>query len=443
MKSVDVVVVGGGFAGVTAARELSQAGHSVVLLEGRDRLGGRTWYRKFEGREQHVEIGGTWVKPSRQRYVEAELQRYGIGTVPSPEAEDFRWVLDGKVHHKNFPLPMGQWGDFERAIARIDADAARLRFYEEPLGQAGLEDLDVPFSDYLDGLNVAAAIKEFLSSWTVFYFGAYAQDLSALHVLSYVTGLGSAIDWYLLTDKIAGGTKTLIEAIIDDCNAEVHLETPVQSITQTGARVQVTTRYGEVYDARSVVVTAPINTWNNIEFQPPLQGSHAAMAAEKHAGRAVKVFALVRGLDKNIFGTGLSTRLKWISTQFTTEEGQYLCGFGMPEDLDPHDVQGITDAIHEFAPEAEVLATDSHDWNRDEFSEGTWMAYAPGQIMKHSHGIQESHGRVAFANSDLASAWAGWFDGAIESAFRASTTVAQWLETDHENAAGAAAEING
>jgi monoamine oxidase len=48
------------------------------------------------------------------------------------------------------------------------------------------------------------------------------------------------------------------------------------------------------------------------------------------------------------------------------------------------------------------------------------MAYRPGQVMAHSAGIQQPQGRIAFAGSDLASGWAGWIDGAIESGHRAA-----------------------
>ena len=70
-----------------------------------------------------------------------------------------------------------------------------------------------------------------------------------------------------------------------------------------------------------------------------------------------------------------------------------------------------------------MVATDAHDWNADEFSRGTWMAYRPGQVMRHASGLQRPEGRLAFAGSDLASGWAGWIDGAVESGHRAAFDV--------------------
>ena len=84
----DVIVVGAGFAGLTAARELSHAGRRVAIVEARDRIGGRTWLTQRMG--LNLELGGTWVHWT-QPYVWAELRRYGIGLAPSPVHEKASW----------------------------------------------------------------------------------------------------------------------------------------------------------------------------------------------------------------------------------------------------------------------------------------------------------------------------------------------------------------
>ena len=90
----DVVVIGGGFAGLTAARELRHRGYSVLILEARERLGGRTWVTDFAGIP--VEMGGTWVH-WLQPHVWAEISRYGLGIVESPHAERAGWVTGGSL----------------------------------------------------------------------------------------------------------------------------------------------------------------------------------------------------------------------------------------------------------------------------------------------------------------------------------------------------------
>src|SRR5215467_6311903 len=89
VDTYDVVVIGGGFAGVAAARELRHRGRRVLILEARDRLGGRTWVSEFSGLP--VEMGGTWVH-WMQPYVWAEIGRYGLQIVESPHAERCGWI---------------------------------------------------------------------------------------------------------------------------------------------------------------------------------------------------------------------------------------------------------------------------------------------------------------------------------------------------------------
>ncbi|MGH3784891.1 MAG: FAD-dependent oxidoreductase [Pseudonocardiaceae bacterium] len=75
--SSDVIVIGGGFAGVTAARDLSRSGHSTVLLEAKDHIGGRAWSRPFVGRDFEITMGGAFVDPERQPNTVREVKRYG------------------------------------------------------------------------------------------------------------------------------------------------------------------------------------------------------------------------------------------------------------------------------------------------------------------------------------------------------------------------------
>ena len=89
----DVIVVGGGFAGVTAAREAAREGRTVLLVEARDRLGGRTWTAPWAGRD--IEYGGGWVH-WHQPYTWSEILRAGLEVELSEDAEEAGWWVDGE-----------------------------------------------------------------------------------------------------------------------------------------------------------------------------------------------------------------------------------------------------------------------------------------------------------------------------------------------------------
>jgi monoamine oxidase len=423
-------VIGAGFAGLTAARDLHDDHHSVLVLEGRDRLGGRTWYKPYPGVDKSIEYGGTWVAPRWQPHIKAELERYSAELIESPMPSEFAWSLGGEKSRSPNPIPLDEWLGFEQAIRAIDNAASRIRFGEEPLDQRGLEDLDVPFDSWLRGLDLPAKTRDFLMAWAGFFFGAPCSEVSGLHILSWVAGFeNSAVAWYVaVSEKLANGTAGLIGALAEDSAADIRLSSPVASVRSDDDGVTVTTRDGQGYRAGAAVVTTPINTWHDLSVTPSLNAAKSAMATERMAGHSIKIWALVRNLGANFYGVGQDTKIKWLATEYSTPEGDLLVGFGTsPEDLDVTDSSAVADAVREFLPNADVVSTDAHDWNADEFSQGTWMAYRPGQVMRHASGLQRPEGRLTFASSDLASGWAGWIDGAVESGHRAARATGEVL----------------
>jgi monoamine oxidase len=426
----EAIVIGAGFAGLTAARDLHDDDHSVLVLEGRDRLGGRTWYKPYPGVDKSIEYGGTWVAPRWQPHIRAELERYSADLIESPMPSEFAWSLGGDMSRSPNPIPLEEWLGFEQAIRAIDNAASRIRFGEQPLDQRGLEDLDVPFDSWLRGLDLPAKTRDFLMAWAGFFFGAPCSEVSGLHILSWVAGFeNSAVAWYVaVSEKLAHGTAGLISALAEDSAADIRLSSPVASVGSDDDGVTVTTRDGQSYRAGAAVVTTPINTWHDLSFTPTVNAAKAAMATERMAGHSIKIWALVRDLGGNFYGVGQDTKIKWLATEYSTAEGDLLVGFGTsPQDLDVTDSSAVADAVREFLPDADVVSTDAHDWNADEFSQGTWMAYRPGQVMRHASGLQRPEGRLTFASSDLASGWAGWIDGAVESGHRAARATGEVL----------------
>jgi monoamine oxidase len=428
----DVIVIGAGFAGATAARDLAARGHSVLIVEGRDRIGGRAHYREFDGTAIQLEMGGTWVNPRYQPHIAAELTRYNTETFPSPKASEYAWGLDGDVIRSTIPLPPSEWMHLERVLAGISNAAQRLQFLSAPMGQPGLEDLDIPLSEWLDGFALPTLTRDFVMAWPSFYMGVDPSEVSALQFLTWTAGFNNSAVAYLteLTDKVKGGTVSLVTKIIEDSGAEVRLDTKVLAVTQESDTVRVRTAVaGEELRTRGVVITAPVNTWHAINFEPTLSGAYGAMAAEGQPAHTIKVWILVRGVEKDFFGVGRTTVFKWLASEYHTEDGTYMVGFALPDDLDPRDTEAVAGAVREFLPNVEVLRTDFHDWNADPFSQGTWMAFRPGQIMRNTPGFLQPHGNVVFAGSDVAHGWAGWIDGAIESGGRAAEQLDLLLNT--------------
>jgi monoamine oxidase len=430
----DVIVIGGGFAGVTAARDLTQDGYSVVLLEARDRLGGRTYYREFGDTGQKVEFGGTWLGPDTPavRHIHDEVRRYDIPLTTSPVPRSATAFVGGRRIDGMIPIPPEQIMEFERGLHTVAAASRRIDQHR-PLGSQAL-DLDIPCDRWLADLDLPRESLDVFHAFVQIYFGCIAAEVSALHVLGQIAALGySGLAMFLVLDaKFANGTISLINAIIGDSTADVRLESAVSRVSQDRTGVEVTTQTGDRFTAAACVVAVPLNCWDDIEFAPVLSGAKRIAGSERHAGHAFKPWALVQNLPDDYFlGLGMAPDLNWISTEFVLPEGSLMCGFGPSTPrIDQSDPRSIEALVRAYAPEAHVVAVDSHDWDVDPYSNGAYTALRPGWLARYGRELRAPEGRLAFASSDIADGPSlGFMSGAIQRGGAAATEIAAILRT--------------
>lgn len=423
----DAIVIGGGLAGLTAARDLTDQGHAVVVLEARDRLGGRTWTRAFADTDQNVDMGGQWIEPQRQINVAREIERYGIPTNHSPDPKSYPTLLDGERRPGPMPIPWEEITDLERAIFRSQKAAARIE-PGIPLDQQGLDDLDVSWAEFLAPLELPAATLDFLGAFTGLYAARYPEDCSALFVLSTFRNLDLSpyLMWGVIDVRFTNGTKSMVDAIAADCHG-IRLETAVASVAQEGGGATVTTESGDVLSARTVIVAAPLNCWNDIAFDPPLSEAKRQASAGRHGtSGSGKYLALTKdALDYPflIAGPRSTNGLVSLSTEYELPEGQLMVGFICdPDNYDLTTFEGVEKALTTLSPDAELLKVDHHDWNGDTYSKGAWFAPKPGLLASAHSELGRPEGRVFFAGSDLALGFMGWMEGAVESGHRAAST---------------------
>jgi len=306
--TLEAIVVGGGFAGARAARDLGDAGKSVLLLEARERLGGRCWTRPFAGRETRVEAGGTWISTDVHPFCAEEVERYGLELkVSHGGAVETRWSLGGELTD-GFPLAGEDLYDLERVLFEIVAASHRVD-PERPRDEQDLADLDVSVAEFLDGLAPRPRVREFLLMWAGLGSGALASEWSVLTALSLIAAMGNSVyGWYgAVTDAFEIGAGGVVEKLVAESAAAVELGAEVTRIEQDGDSVTVTVRDGRSWSAPAAVVATPLAVWPEIEFSPPLPADKLEPARRNHPGRMKKTWMVVAGIPENLYASAWGT----------------------------------------------------------------------------------------------------------------------------------------
>jgi monoamine oxidase len=426
----DAIVIGAGFAGVTAARELSLRGLRTLLLEARPRLGGRTFTTRKAGHD--VEMGGTWVG-WLQPHVWSEITRYGLSIVESASAAATRaiWMDQGKRVDGDM---QGYAALMEPMTSAFYAPAQESfpRPYD-PLFKSGLEQLDaVSAAAAIERLDLPPVQKGLALSFAAINGHSAPDQSSYLDQLRWYA-LGGLNIWRLWDNlaryRIEGGTRQLIERMQAESRAVLKLETPVAAVTQQEGSVTVVARDGAKYVGRAVIVAVPLNCLVDIEFGPPLSATKLNVSRARHTGSGTKVYARIKGPAPVFLGHGTyDLPLNFLWTEYDDRDTQLLVGFGAsPQTLDIGNERAVLAAVRDFVPKAEMLESFGHDWNSDPWSRGTWCMYRPHVLTRDLRGLQQSEGRVHFCGSDIADGWRGFIDGAIESGLRVGQRIANQL----------------
>ncbi|KOV91066.1 flavin monoamine oxidase family protein [Streptomyces sp. NRRL B-3648] len=418
-RSYDAIVIGGGFAGVSAARELKAKGKRTLILEARDRIGGRAWSSTFSGLP--IEFGATWIHPSQTR-VWNEVQRLGIATVDDPNPDFTVFATESGGYAKQDLAFLDQ----QDAILRKFVEGAETYMpnaYDPFSREDLLVDLDkLTLGDRARQLRLSTLETNWVSATTGAYGGGFERgSLTQLARWWALCGYNTETFHGINVTRPVGGMKTVVSKMLAESGVTVLYNTPVTKVTDTGSRVQVTAG-GLVYDAAAVVVAVPVNTWNSINFSSGLPAEFSRLSTQSvGVPTAKKVFIQVQGdIGRPLVNGKSGALLDLVLTHADkSSQGTVLIAFSVSPNLDVTSVSQVQGAVSEVLPGTKVLSVKGQDWGKDPYAKGGWTFMRPGQLLGSLRVVRQPYGRLVFAGSDIATGWAGYVDGAIETGVRA------------------------
>ncbi|WP_409047422.1 flavin monoamine oxidase family protein [Microbacterium sp. HA-8] len=439
--SRDVVVIGAGAAGLTAANDLRGAGLSVAVLEARDRIGGRLWTDEIEG--AMLEIGGQWVSPDQDALIET-ISELGLETYSRFREGDSVYVGPDGVSHRfrgeMFPVSP----DTARAIAeiteRLDAMVAEID-PDRPWAHEKAAEWDrISWDAWLRAQtdddeavrNLAFATGSAMLTKPTHTFSLLQSLLMAASAGSY----SHLVDADFILDKrVVGGLQQVPLLLAERLGADVFTGQPVRTLrwgpsTGSEAAAGVTAiADGMTVRARFAIVALAPNLYSRISFEPPLPRLQHQMHQHLSMGFVIKVHAVYDTpfwRDKGLSGTAFSPYELSHEAYDNTNHGDSrgtLVGFvsdQIADDLFRLSAEERKERIleslsHYYGPEAKdpVVYYES-DWGAEEWTRGAYAAsFDLGGLHRYGADLRTPVGPIHFACSDLAGTGYQHVDGAI------------------------------
>ena len=449
LNKTDVIVIGAGLSGLNAALLLQDAGLSVKVLEGRNRIGGRVQsLRNIPG---SPEVGGTAFAPGYARLVDA-ANKYGVGLVDITPT--IPYFMNQQIYLRDQFISNEAWGNspqnpFPDQFKKIPPSGYFNVFMgaANPIKNPGdwvspdNMKLDMSLHDWLRQMGQSERTIE-LAYNTNPTHGMSAHDISALLAM-FSGAFGGKQRELTANNEIKGytavdGNQSIPEAMANALKNEVQLKTTVVGIRSDSSGVEVHTEDGKIHRADRVISSLPCSVLRRLKIDPMLQGKQALGVKTLNSQVINQIHVVPKspywekdGMTPNMFTDSLAGMV------IAEHKG-----------ADPRDVTSITiwlrgeraawaDQVNQQVAIDKVIADMERirpaakgqlevlgykSWYRDPFSSGDWAIWAPGQVSGFFHDLAKPHGRVHFCGEHTAVANRG-MEGAMESGERVAMEV--------------------
>lgn len=451
----DVIVVGAGLAGLCAARELVKRGLRCVVLEARDRVGGRTLSQQL-GRDT-IDLGGQWIGPKQHRLA-ALAAELGVERFPQYDTGTKLLSWAGKLQRYDGDLPRLS------ILAQLELLWASKRLEKFGREIPAERPWDAPHARDWDSITLetwkrrnmrSGGARLFLDIVTRAVFTSEPRDLSFLYFLNYLRsgqGLESLISIRggAQQERFVGGAQQISQKLAKGLGQRVVLSAPVRAIEQNAGGVVVRSDVGS-FTAQRVIVAVPPLLAGRIHYESPLPAARDQIAARMPMGSVIKYIATYdrafwreAGLSGEAFSDTGPTVTTFDDSSHdgaqpalvTFSDGEVARVWG-ERSPDERRTAVLAELARFFGPQAlQPSGFAEKNWNDDPWSRGCYVGVtAPGALTSFGYALRQPCGRIHWSGTETADEWLGYLDGAIQSGERAAAEVAPLVASGLASAA--------
>ena len=405
----DIIIIGAGLSGLTAAYRLEQARLNVLVLEARDEVGGRTRTKMLNGIP--FNLGGQFIGKRHTR-MQNLCKALGLHLSDNKLNKPVAW-FSGNKRRVSY-LPPLSLADIVKSVSiffKLNFLARDVN-YEQPWQSGKALNYDnISFEAWLQKQKVSQRIYDLVKGVMEGYANVPMTDVSLLHALWWIARSGGVMralqDGTKMT--VTEGTQRISQALANKLGEKVLLNNPVTSIEQDDATVKVSTKAGS-FIAKYAIVTAPIGTLNQIHFYPPMPEGLQEMINTVEASKASAVVALLKS-KKGIF-SDIAINHKVFPLAWRGDELK-LKGLTLSNDLPETEYpQTLSSCFTNQQDSVDAWAMEN--WGSNPYSKGTYIVFKPNQLTKYGPLLRMPHNRVFFAGAERSS-WVNNMEGAVES----------------------------
>jgi monoamine oxidase len=443
-STADVVVVGAGFSGLAAARKIAKAGKSVLLLEARDRVGGKVLNKVLEDGEI-TEAGGTYIGPTQTRMF-ALTAEFGVPLYPTYDKGSTVTVIGGNRVVGGYSPALT--AEYHKLVSLLDAMSREVPV-DAPWTASNAAEWDsITLYSWLVANDASADALEAFSS-VADLWGAETRDVSLLFALYYIAAAGNentpgSLERLLDVDngaqqyRFVGGSQLLAQLIAKELGKRVIFRSPVRAIEWSEGRVCLISDTMTV-EAKHVILAISPALAAGIQYEPKLPTPRAQFLQRYPMGSLIKVEAVYDRpfwRDTKLSGVSVMAPGPVRSTFDNSPNSGHsgiLIGFvggerarqwtRLPDDERRDAVLGVFAAA--FGNEA-LSPTEyfEFDWPSEQWSRGGPVGYAgPGVLLDYGSTIREPVGPIHWAGTEASTFWNGYMEGAVRSGERAAREV--------------------